>query len=292
MAKALAVLTAVLVGCLLLVSFPVEETTAKVEDNWYNGIWIFSPANTTYTSNTLLLNVTSKRMFSPNYYNSQLKYSLNGAENVTIPTTDEFVDMSIPGTIFSYFASYTLISGEIALPKLPEGANSLTVYGEYNRAEGVDSKYPNMYDIQTIYFTINNGVPPSITLLQFENTTYEKDNLPLNFVVDEPVSWMGYSFDGQANVTVSGNFTFSELASGVHNVTIYAKDLLGNIGASETTIFTVTKPEQIEPWSVGVLATVIFIVSISAILFLYRKSFSRKRYFLVPPTITMLTYER
>ena len=275
MAHGLALLTAVLVGCLLLVSFPVEGRTPRVEDNWSDGIWIFSPTNTTYTSNTLLLNVTAKRGFSPNEYNSQLKYSLNGAENVTIPSTSTFVDMSIPGTTFSYLASYTLISGEIALPKLPEGTNSLTVYGEYNRAEGVDPKYPNMRDIQTIYFTINNGIPPSITLLEFENTTYKKDNLPLNFVVDEPVSWMGYSFDGEDNVTVSGNFTLSELAYGKHNVTVYAKDLLGNQGASETTNFTVTKAKQIEPWFVGVLATVISIVFISAIVFLYRKSLLR-----------------
>jgi hypothetical protein len=159
MAKGFVVLAAFLIGSLLLVSFPAEAQTQSVEDKWSNGIWILSPTNTTYTSNTLLLNVTAKRSFSPNYYNSQLKYSLNGAENVTIPTADTFVDRSIPGTTFSYLASYTLINGKIALPKLPEGTYSITVFGEYNRAEGVDPKYPYMYDVQTIYFTINNGIP-------------------------------------------------------------------------------------------------------------------------------------
>ncbi len=72
--------------------------------------------------------------------------------------------------------------------------------------KGVDPKYPNMYDIQTIYFTINRGIPPTITLLQFRNVTSEK-SLSLNFTVDKPVSWMGYCFDRQDNVTVSGNFT-------------------------------------------------------------------------------------
>jgi len=204
-------------------------------------------------------------MFSPNEYNSQLKYSLNGAENVAIPSIDTFVDMSIPGTTFSYLASYTLISGEIALSSLPEGTYALTVFGEYNRAENVDPKYPNMYDIQTIYFTINNGSPPSITLLHFEKTINEKKNFPVNFIVNEQISWMGYSFDEKDNVTVSGNFTLSELAYGVHNITIYAKDLFRNQGASETVNFTVTKAEQIKPWLVGVIITVIVIVLVGAI---------------------------
>jgi hypothetical protein len=258
-AKSLAVLAAVvLVVCLLQLFLPAQGVPTlgkkgRVEDNWSQGVWIFSPLNTTYASDTLLLNVTAKRGFSPREYNPLLKYSLNGEENVTVPASVTFVDMSIPDTIFSWLASYTLISGQISLPKLPEGTNSLTVYGIYNRAQGVDPKYPNMYDIQTIYFTVNNGVAPSVKLLQFGNVTYEKEDLPVDFAVNEPTSWMGYSFDGQDNVTVSGNFTLPELSLGEHNVTVYAKDLLGNMGSSETTSFNVVEPMQTEPWLLGVI---------------------------------------
>jgi hypothetical protein len=277
MAKGLALLTIVLIGCLLVVPFPAEARTPRVEDKWSNGIWIFSPTNTTYTSNVLLLNVTAKRNFSPNYYNTQLKYSLNNAENVTIPIKATFVDMSIPGTTFSWLASYTLFSGQIALLKLPEGIYCLTVYGEYNRAEDVDPKYPNMHDIQTIHFVINNGIPPVIILLEFENVIYETDNFPLNFTVSEPVSWMGYSVDCQDNVTIAGNSTLSELGYGTHNVTIYAKDIFGNIGASETASFTVAEPGQIDPWTVEVIATAVVIVCIAvAFLLLYKKAHFQK----------------
>ncbi len=120
---------------MLLVAFPTEAKTARAQDEWSYGIWIFSPTNITYTTNQLLLNITAKRNFDPNYYNTQLKYNLNGTENITIPTTDTYVDMSIPGTIFSGLASYTLFSGTIALPKIPEGTYCLTVYGVYNRAQ-------------------------------------------------------------------------------------------------------------------------------------------------------------
>lgn len=284
-AKGLAVLAAVvLVVCLLSLLLTAQGVSTlgkkgRVEDNWSQGVWIFSPLNTTYTSDTLLLNVTAKRGFSPLEYNPQLKYSLNGAENVTVPPSVTFVDMSIPNTTFSWLASYTLISGQISLPKLPEGTNALTVYGIYNRAQGVDPKYPNMYDIQTIYFTINKGIPPSISMLQFENMTHEK-SVALNFTVNKPLSWLRYSFDGQSNVTAAGNFTLSELTYGMHNVTIYVKDVMGNQGTSGIVYFTVSNPEQTKPWffEIALLTAVIVIVLVGTIVF-FRKVTIRKERF-------------
>jgi len=85
---------------------------------------------------------------------------------------------------------------------------------------------------------------------------------------------MGYSFDKEDNVTISGNFTLSEADYGMHNVTIYAKDLLWNQGVSETINFTVIKAEQITPWLVGVIITVIVIVFVSVILY---KNIVKKR---------------
>lgn len=274
MTKYLTMVVVALAGCLLLVPFPVEASTARAEDYWANGIWIFSPTNTTYTTNNLPLNITAKRSFSPEYYNTQLKYNIDDGENISIPIITTFVDRSIPDTMFSYLASYKLFSGTIALPELPQGAYNLTVFGEYNRAEGVDPKYPNMYDIQTIRFAINNGVPPKITMSNFDSVIFENDSLPLNFVIEEPVVWMGYSFDGKENVTVSGNFTLSDLAYGAHNVTVYAKDLLGNEGAS-TADFTVEKKAQIE-LEIVVLFAIVVAVCIGSIVLFRRHRFKAR----------------
>jgi len=60
--------------------------------------------------------------------------------------------------------------------------------------------------------------------------------------VSKSLVWLGYSLDGQDNVTVTGNVTLSELSSGLHNVTVYAEDPFGHAGASETASFTVTDP--------------------------------------------------
>ena len=86
-------------------------------------------------------------------------------------------------------------------------------------------------------------VPPTVRLITPENATYSVANVTLEFTVNKQPSWMGYSLDGQQNVTVAGNTTLLELSNGLHNVTVYANDTFGNMGVSETTSFNVFVPE-------------------------------------------------
>jgi parallel beta-helix repeat protein len=81
---------------------------------------------------------------------------------------------------------------------------------------------------------------PAIVILSPQNLTYYNSSVPLNFTVYDysPVSWMGYSLDSEANVTVSGNTTMG-LSDGPHQVAVYANDTFGNMGSSTTTSFTV-----------------------------------------------------
>jgi hypothetical protein len=89
-----------------------------------------------------------------------------------------------------------------------------------------------------VTFTIDAS-SPNISILSPTNNAHRPTDLQLNFTVNEPVSWMGYSLDGHANVTVAGNTTFPELAHGSHNLTVYAQDSAGYIVASETICFGV-----------------------------------------------------
>lgn len=75
--------------------------------------------------------------------------------------------------------------------------------------------------------------------MPFENKTYSATDIPLNFTLNEPTSQLTYSLDGQANVTITGNATLTGLSGGVHNITVYATDIVGNTGVSETGYFTV-----------------------------------------------------
>jgi outer membrane protein assembly factor BamB len=92
--------------------------------------------------------------------------------------------------------------------------------------------------------------PPKISLLSPLSQTYNESSVSLVFAVDKPVNWTGYSLDGAENVTIDGNTTITGLSSGLHNVTVYAKDLFGNVGASETVIF------KAEPFPFMPVATV------------------------------------
>ena len=95
--------------------------------------------------------------------------------------------------------------------------------------------------------------PPTLSIVSPENKTYTANNVSLNFTVNELTSWIGYSLDEQANVTITGNTTLTGLSDGIHNLVVYAKDIAGNTGASKTIIFRVTEPFP-TTWIVAAIA--------------------------------------
>ena len=135
---------------------------------------------------------------------------------------------------------------------------------------------------------------PTISIISPENETYqplpsydyspERDAwrmhaiIPLTYTVSEPASWIGYSLDGQANVTITENTTLTGLFDGSHSLTVYAKDTDGNTGASETIYFSIMiiigDPQEPEPFptTLAVAATaIIAIAAVAGYLFLKRK---------------------
>jgi parallel beta-helix repeat protein len=122
------------------------------------------------------------------------------------------------------------ITGDTILKGLSEGIHTITVYA--NDTAG------NMGSSNTVYFAIDTVVP-KIEIVSPENKTYTTDSVSLSFTVDEETSWMGYSLDGQANVTVSGNTTILDLSDGMYSLVVYASDMVGNTGSSSTVYFTV-----------------------------------------------------
>ena len=113
--------------------------------------------------------------------------------------------------------------------------------------------------------------PPKITMLSPENKTYYGTDVPLNFTVDEPVSSMGYSLNGDDNVTIAGNMTLNDLPNGAHNLTVYATDRFGNTAASETIHFNIAAPEPFPtvPVAAGITSTAA--VCIGALIYLKKR---------------------
>jgi N-acetylneuraminic acid mutarotase len=119
-------------------------------------------------------------------------------------------------------------------------------------------------------FYVQETTPPKISVLSSFNQTYNESSVFLVFTVDKPVNWIGYSLDGEENVTVTGNFTLTGLSNGLHNVTVYAKDTFENVGASATVTFTVAKPEPF-PATLVVTASGVAVAVVGAGLLVYFK---------------------
>jgi parallel beta-helix repeat protein len=115
------------------------------------------------------------------------------------------------------------------------------------------------------------GSPPAISIVSPENKTYTVNHVSLAFASSEPTSWIGYSLDGQANVTIAGNTTLSRLSTGSHWLVVYANDTDGKTGSSETIYFTVGQQSEPFPitWIVG--AAIIIAISGTAFLVYFKK---------------------
>jgi parallel beta-helix repeat protein len=86
---------------------------------------------------------------------------------------------------------------------------------------------------------VTDTIPPVITITSPVNdTTYNTDSVDLNYSINEPTTWQGYSTDGAANITLLGNTTLTGFTDGLHILTVYANDTSGNMN-STTAWFTI-----------------------------------------------------
>lgn len=129
------------------------------------------------------------------------------------------------------------------------------------------------------YGIVPEWYPPYICVDSPQKTTYTTDNISLNFTVNEETSWMGYSLDGQDNVTITENtLTLTELADGSHTLTVYATDTDGNTGTSETISFTIAKENETEPppppatWTTTAIIIAAVAAAEAALLIIYTKT--------------------
>jgi N-acetylneuraminic acid mutarotase len=123
--------------------------------------------------------------------------------------------------------------------------------------------YANLQYIPFGYGT----APPVIYVVSPVNQTYNVSIVSLDFMVNKPAVWIGYSLDGRDNVTVNGNVTIEGLSNGLHNVTVYARDDLGNTGVSETIKFSVEVPFP----STMVITSVVIVAFVGLGLLVYFK---------------------
>jgi len=204
---------------------------------------ILSPENSTIHGNPIQLNFTASREGLFGQFGN-VGVSVDGG---VIKSVTNFVNKSVVSTEYQFWDLTTVVSSVTLF--LAEGTHNATAYLGW-QYQGIYRRY-QVYAYATVQFTIDT-TPPTISVLSIQNATYGATDVDLNFSVSEPVSQVTYSLDGQENVTVAGNTTLAGLSAGAHNVTVYAWDTAGNMGASPTVTFTVAVPE---PFPTALVAT-------------------------------------
>jgi hypothetical protein len=185
-----------------------------------------SPQNSTYYENSVFINFTVRAFDSIDLVGHSLDEG--PVERITdlIKIKEESGALS-NGIVFRYVT----YMGNLYLSDVKNGNHSIIIY---------EGRMYNGYLIQGYAFSyfFVNSTPPTISNLSIENKTYHQGGIfPLNFTVDEPTSWIGYSLDNEANITLTGNTTL-EVHPGFHTLVIYANDTADNMGASDTVEFT------------------------------------------------------
>jgi hypothetical protein len=177
---------------------------------------------------------------------SSVCYKVDWQEGETYVYSQNYSDRNRP--VLKEFSCARLLTG------IPEGKHNVSIHviagGGYYEA-GYNYYFYN-FGSSLVNFVIDTTVP-IVSHLSLENKTYGTSTVPLNFTVNEPASQFSYILDGQ-EIKINGNTTLADLSDGLHNSTIHARDMAGNIGASETVTFTVAQPKQ-EPFPTALVAT-------------------------------------
>ncbi len=152
------------------------------------------------------------------------------------------------------------IQTETKLLNITQGTHEVTVYA--------NDSLGNMGVSNSVFFAVDK-LPPSLEILLPQNKTYDTVDIQLTFTVDEAVTYLAYSLDGQENVKINGNLTLPALSNGPHRITLYANDTVGNTG-QKTVSFNIAPFPIVEV--VAVLAIVTIILASGYLVFKRKKS--------------------
>ena len=237
-------------------------------------ITVVSPENdVTYASNNLPLSFNVSLNSTKTWYDIHI---------TTVYYTTSWQEANVTVYEWKYYDLYNLdpsnddpfiteFSHELNLTEIPEGKQNITITvlatGSYIKDLVAYSFITNVSSF--VSFTVDT-IAPSVSILSPENKSYNSPDVSLNFTVNALFIKTSYVLDDQENMAINGNTTLSGLSNGLHNVTIYAWDTAGNVGASETIAFTVT-PFPTVPVVAASMASIAVVIAGLLVYFKKRK---------------------
>jgi hypothetical protein len=208
---------------------------------------------TVYRTNNVSLNFFVTKPESPRAMSTALtdiSFKTDWRENTTI------VYARYEGAEFIGTFRYSTI-----LTDIPDGNHSITIYAEGTGWYVSNNLYQTQFTINcttTLLFAVETVLPKVSVSMQ---KSYNTADVPLDIIVNKPMSEVFYSLDGQWNVTVSGNTTLDGLGEGDHTLTVYVKDTVGFTGKSETAHFNI-RLFPVLPVALPVIAAVLTVLSL------------------------------
>jgi hypothetical protein len=247
-------------GCMYGIEL-VDAKNCFITNNTVTDVWSIMAMNA-IEFDGIHVNGGNSNVFSKNTLANNLlgMNFVNTVNNIIVENSIDYTTQSVnsvPSGINFYQASGNLIyhntfraaGGQTGLFEsnnkwdngFPNGGNYWSDYGaggsNFTKINGTaiyDSPYL-INDVNIDHYPLvepYNAKAPTIVVLS-DGGIYNASNVPLVFMVDQQVAWMGYSLDGAQNTSLSGNETLLGLENGKHIVTIYANDSFGNIGSAQ-----------------------------------------------------------
>jgi hypothetical protein len=181
--------------------------------------------------------------WSRRYQTEDMPRQQNG-ENTVLVFKAEGTYYTSAITLHDYSQYYIEWSGIYAEPGSTLDVQVQALIGYVNRVANPNSTgqwnlYPYVFfgkeatsQPQTLYILPEL---PQVTILSPQAVTYNSSYVDLTIQVDRPTAKIQYSLDSSENVTVLGRKTLTTLAAGLHNLTAYAWDQVGNVGFDQVT---------------------------------------------------------
>jgi hypothetical protein len=180
--------------------------------------------------------------------------------------TNIAIGSQVPIPAINIITTRVTYTGGVFLSNLSDGTHIITVY------RGYQNQRRERYDVfaySNATFTVDT-TPPNISFLSPQNKVYGTASVTLNVTLNEEASQISYVLDGEenhlpteSNSTLIGT-TLTGLSNGEHNLTVYATDLAGNTGASETVYFTVKVPDPFPTLPIALAIIAVVVVSVVA----------------------------
>jgi len=239
------------------------------------GIFLFNSSQNSITQNNITNNSYYGIGLSSSSYNIiRSNYFINNGEQVYDAST---ADYTVAPSVNTWYVTY------------PVGGNYWSDYtgvdvksGSSQDVEGSDQIGDTPYVINSnnkdTYPLMPFGSPPAVSITSPQNKTYTTTSVTLTYTPSKAATWIGYSLDGKANVTINEETTLSGLSIGMHSITVYANDTNGKTGASETVYFTIaqgsgnTQSEPFPTWILAVIVAVVLVVIVLSFIKIMRKN--------------------